>query len=298
MSRNLVKFYNINEQEDSRVIDSNAFMEIALARAAQTASRGRRSKPDMEYADGEDMGEASEDGFFEGIDAEAFAALTADEGSIIKAVDPEKEAEEIIAAARAKADEIVATAEQLGIEFKENSRREAEIEGTRIKADAKQAGYQDGLYEAEQAYQAKMQELEMMSMTMNAEYEEMCASLESRFVETITGIYEHIFKVDLSEYKSLLAELIASTMRNVEYSKTYIIHVSSEDYQAISELNREMLNAAAPGCDVEVVEDIALGLNQCLVETDNGVFDCGLDTQLRELRKKLMLLSYNPNTES
>ena len=43
---------------------------------------------------------------------------------------------------------------------------------------------------------------------------------------------------------------------------------------------------------VEVVEDATLGKNDCLIETENGIFDCGLGTQLAELRQKLKLLSY------
>lgn len=296
MSRNLVKFYATNEQEESKVIDSNARMEIALARAAE-AQEARRMKSFSSFDEAVEGGEFGDE-FTEGLGAEAIAALTSDEGAIIKAVDPSVEAEEIIAQARAKADEIVATAEQLGIEFKENSRREAEIECGRLRADAKQNGYQEGLVAAQAEYEDRMRELEMTKAYLEEEYSNMFASMEGDFVKTITGIYEHIFKVDLSEYNSILLELIASTMRKVEYSKTYIIHVSSADYSTIGENEREALCSAAPGCDVEVVEDIALGLNQCMVETDNGVFDCGLDTQLRELRKKLILLSYNPNTEN
>ena len=49
---------------------------------------------------------------------------------------------------------------------------------------------------------------------------------------------------------------------------------------------------ASPSSSIEIVEDNTLSKNECLIETENGVFDCGLGTQLAELKQKLMLLSY------
>lgn len=40
------------------------------------------------------------------------------------------------------------------------------------------------------------------------------------------------------------------------------------------------------------MKDITLGKGECLIETEGGIFDCGLGTQLSELRQKLKLLSY------
>ena len=48
----------------------------------------------------------------------------------------------------------------------------------------------------------------------------------------------------------------------------------------------------AANCNVEVVEDLTLAKNECLIETDSGIYDCGLGTQLEEVKKKLMLLAF------
>jgi len=296
LPRNLVKFYNANEQGESKLIDSNTLMEARMKEIAAEARR-RPVQPDRHT---EVASENAESGFVEGLAADEIEALISDTeegGNVLKAVNAEEEAEQIRLEAQARADEIVATAEQLAQEYKNNSRREAEIEGTRIKADAKNEGYQEGLVQAQAEYEDRYNELAMLEQNMKAEYEELCGCLESRFVDTITGIYEHIFKVDLGEYSKIVAQLVSDIIRRVDNSSTYIVHVSAEDYPNLDTSYREILEAAAPGCKVEVIEDVGLGLNQCLLETDSGVFDCGLDTQLRELRKKLMLLSYRPNSE-
>ncbi|MBQ8946180.1 MAG: hypothetical protein IJ058_05120 [Lachnospiraceae bacterium] len=293
MSKSIVKFYNTVPQEDNVVIDSNALMEKKL-REVSTRAKRKPAPP----ASGENLiaTENAEAGFVEGIDADQIEALMLEEGdesNIIKSMSPEEEAEQIRLKAKAEADEIVATAEQLAQEYKNNSRREAEIECTRIKADAKQAGYQDGLVQAQDEYSGRMQEIDMKEQQLDMMYSRLIEEMEPRFVSTITGIYERIFHVELAQYQPILAQLISDAMMHVEGSKSYIVHVSKEDYPEIGTAQRALLEESAPGCSVDVVEDIGLSRNQCMLETDNGVFDVGLDRQLTELRNKLMILSYS-----
>ena len=42
---------------------------------------------------------------------------------------------------------------------------------------------------------------------------------------------------------------------------------------------------------LEIVSDIALSGNQCIIETETGVFDCSMDVQLKNLIKDLRSLS-------
>jgi flagellar assembly protein FliH len=43
---------------------------------------------------------------------------------------------------------------------------------------------------------------------------------------------------------------------------------------------------------LEVVEDITLSQNECLIETESGIYDCSVGTELQELKKQLLLLCY------
>ena len=42
----------------------------------------------------------------------------------------------------------------------------------------------------------------------------------------------------------------------------------------------------------DIVEDLTLKKNECLIETESGIFDCSLGIELKELKKQLLLLSY------
>ena len=43
---------------------------------------------------------------------------------------------------------------------------------------------------------------------------------------------------------------------------------------------------------VDIVEDMTMRQGDCMIETANGIFDCGIDTQLSAIKKRLTLLSY------
>ena len=57
---------------------------------------------------------------------------------------------------------------------------------------------------------------------------------------------------------------------------------------------KQLLTSAVAGnSTVDIVEDLTLAKNECIIETDGGIFDCGLGTQLAELKQKLMLLAWS-----
>ena len=103
-----------------------------------------------------------------------------------------------------------------------------------------------------------------------------------------------MFKVDLADNRDILVHLIDSTLRKVESSRTFIVHVSAEDYPYVNMQKQALLDGPVGGKGIlEIVEDIALAKGDCMIETDGGIFDCGIGTQLEELTKKLRVLSFD-----
>jgi len=294
LSKGVLKYYNTTEIDDIKVIDSNSRIEQKLTelKLAVPVLREIPHEDDEEVMEGEAE--------FEGLNPSDLEALTMDqdgeEGAIIKAA-PDVDTDGMIAAAQAQADEIVATAEQLALEYKENARREAEIECGRIRANAQQEGYDLGIRQASDEYADRIRGLDVKAAELENQYNQAFDQLEPQFVELITNIYERIFKIVLSDYEQILINLVTDIMKKNNNTKVFMIHLSSADYAQITDKHREELETAAAGAKVDLIEDVGLKQTQCLLETDNGVLDCGVDTQLTELKKKLMILSYTPNSD-
>ncbi|MCI8524036.1 MAG: hypothetical protein HFI62_12645 [Lachnospiraceae bacterium] len=289
MSKNVYKSSWVRVSDEEKcLVDSNSRLE---ERIAQWETLRRTNESAMPQYDGSDEGEAAE--FVSGIGGEEIDALfdDGDRSNVIKAGAEEAgpdleairaEAQEILDSAQAQADEMIRNA-QAEIEVQ---RRQAQDAGNK---QGYNEGYQQGLSEVDDMKRALMEEKRQLEQ----EFEQLVEELEPEFIDTITAVYNHIFSVDLADNRDILVHLIDSTLRKVESSRTFIVHVSAEDYPYVNMQKQALVEGAVAGRGlIEIIEDIALIKGDCLIETDGGIFDCGIGTQLEELTRKLRVLSF------
>lgn len=285
MSSNLFKAGQvILSSEEPVIVDSNDIIARKMERLQYLI---------QENIVPEDAVEAA--GFQEGLQAAEMSALfgeeeAGEEDSPIIKVAPEEE--EPIGPTP---DELIAQAQ----EEIEQLRKEAEKGISFLKKQSKEEGYKEGYQEGKNQAMVEMvameQELKDRQAQLEQEYESAFASMEVQLVETLTNIYEQVFQVELSDQKQIILYLAERALHQAENAKEFLVHISKEDYPFVSEHREELKHSASsPSAVVEITEDVTLKENQCMIETENGIFDCGLGTQLEELKKKLRLLSYEP----
>lgn len=297
LSRNLYKSYWVAVSDDEKcVIDSNS--RISQRIEEWEALRQKRQAQNAEYGGSDE----ENDEFVSGLSGEAIDALLSDDtegeegrGGVIKAASVEQgpDPEEI----KAQAQEMIDSARMEAEEIKDTARREIEIERRQAIEEGKKQGYNEG-------YQQGLSEVDEMKRAVAAEkqkleeeYEQLVEDLEPRFIDVITAVYNHVFGVELSDNRDILVHLIDSTLRKVESSRTFIVHVSAEDYPYVNMQKQSLIEGAIAGRGmIEIIEDIALSKGACLIETDGGIFDCGIDAQLEGLEKKLQVLSFEKTT--
>lgn len=280
---------------EARVIDSNALVENKLKELAMK----------LATETGEDEGFT--DGFTQGIDAMQVVELVGeDAGGEMTAESQEAQptAEDILQQAYDQAEEIkqqaIAEAEELKNQILEEARQEGYKKGLET---GTQEGYKKGHTEGLNSVQAQREQLlEEISAKVNEleeTYQKRLEEIEPRFVETLTGIYEHIFNVNLKNSRDIVVHLLGNAMRNLEGNSGYLVHVSKEDYPFVSMQKKELIKGTGINLEsVDIIEDATLGKSECMIETGNGVFDCSLGTQLEALNEELRLLSYQPNKDA
>ena len=201
--------------------------------------------------------------------------------------------EEIRAEAEEEAERILAEARAQALEIETQARRDADIARANAVEEGTRQGYDEGYARGLSEVDDMKRELAEKRRQLEAEFDGLLEDLEPRFIDTITDVYSHIFGVDLMDNRDILVHLVDSTLRKVESSRTFIVHVSAEDYPHVNMQKQALVEGAVAGRGmIEIIEDIALGKGDCLIETDGGIFDCGVGTQLEELAKKLQVLSY------
>ena len=189
-------------------------------------------------------------------------------------------AQQIIDDANNQAAEIIAQAEE---------RSEAMLE--HAKEEGRKEGYNEGVAQGVEEYHKKEQELEEERQALQANYQAMRESMEGDLVDIICDVVEKAFKVRFKDSKEIILHLVDNTLLNVDSSKVYMIRVGEKYYGYLNQ-NKEALKARL-GSDVvlDIIMDPLMDEGSCMIETDGGVFNCGIDVQLQSLIRDLKILN-------
>lgn len=290
MSKNIYKssFVRVNT-DNAKIINSDEIVQKRMEMFAEAMrEREQQAPPEM-------IPETEEEG--EGLDPEALSQLTGDpdseEGGFVEGLgavaqnipDPvlnQQACEELLEQANAQASSILAEAREEAA----NIREKAADDGYR-------EGYDKGLAQAQSELDAKIAELEAERERLLSEYEATLSELEPRMVEVITNVYSKVFSEGFYNKKDVLVALLSKALSNAETDDKIVIHVSTEDYETVMAAKDELFAGLGLPAEPEIRPRESLSTGQCKVETDYGIMDCSVDTELRELEKALILLSHS-----
>lgn len=267
-----------NTPSDKRIIDSNDLVASRLEMLSEILKQNQQPQ-------------GTADGFVQGLDAQEVSQLIGEEDiNILKAdnVNPDN----VLQQAKDKASELISDAKKQADTIVAEAMEQAEMSKKNIMEEARMNGYREGMNRATKEIEDTKAALAKQRKELEESYEAKFESMESDLVTTITNIYQHIFNVELSSNREILVHLINTTLRKVEGGRNFIVHVSKEDYPLVSSQKKQLVAAGSATNTVDVVEDLNLVKGECFIETDGGIFDCGLGTQLKQLSNTLRLLSY------
>lgn len=307
----ILKWQFITEEEDKALIDSNSKVRAkieAYEKRLMKEKELRYSKlKDVFYSaitqdeEGNVVLPSDEEGnILFPLDDDGNPLIVIDEeGNVVDAAPAAEEENEtpsltselLLEEAQEQAEKIKHEARFAADMILEEARDQAEALKRHYEEEGKKTGYQEGLGQAMQEFDGKKAELEAENQRIREEYEKKRDALESEIVTSVCDVLEKFFCVQFGDSKELLLHLVDNCLLNIENSKEFLIKVNDEGYSFLQE-NKALLQEKV-GSDVvlDIVRDPVLPEGGCIIETDGGVFDCGLDTQMRNLIKDLRSLS-------
>lgn len=222
------------------------------------------------------------DGFMVGLQAEEIDAVPKE--SVISPEEIRKmaqeEADDLLADARKQADALLA---------------DADMQADAIRKEAKNAGFeqghQEGTAKAEEELTRLRSQIEEEQRQLEADYRQKVQELEPYLVEIVSDVFEKVFHVHFDDKKEVLVYLIEKVILNAEGTKEFQVRVSRADYEFVEGQKDAISAQVGASITVEIVADASLQEHQCMIETDSGVFECGVDVQLENLLGTLKSLS-------
>lgn len=276
MSNLLKKDTIINN--DERVIDYNELIRKKM----QTIMESRNNEMDA-------------DGFISGLHADIVEELISDDNTADARTDDSSEGEHQAAASleniNAEAEKIIEDARLQAEQIIEDANKNAAA----AFEEAKQNGYYEGNAAAQEEADKKQEQLEAeynnRKKELEQEYNELKEKVEPQLVEVITDVFRKVTGVVAEDNQQIILHLINDVMHNADGSRDYVIKVSPEDYKFLVNNQGKIYCAMSREVNIDIVEDTGLERNQCMIETNTGIFNCSLDIELNNLIKNIKLLS-------
>lgn len=277
------------DESDARIIDNNELANKKIEEfQEQELKRQRAMMAENEGLSSE--GEENSD-FSPGIDMEQLDQLTEDQ-SILGA--PNEDPQFDMEAMQAEIDFKLQQASEQAEAIINDAQNQAEGIKQGAIEQGHQEGYDAGYQEGMAAVESLKADIEAQREGLEKEYQMLVDELEPEMVDVLTQIYEHVLGIELRDDKGIILHLLKNTLSRIEPGNDLIVHVSSDDYDEVMD-EKEALNACvtSPNTTMEIIEDPLLKENECMIESDSGVFDCSLGVELSEISRKLKLLSFD-----
>ena len=164
----------------------------------------------------------------------------------------------------------------------------------RIKADAKQEGYDLGYQEAMAAADKSLAQqrrlLEQKAIEMDEAYEEMLREAEPIMAEVIGDLVENMVG-HYAGNQEVIMFLVRLALSEISTYGAFVIKVAPDDYDYVLARKEELDREVGDKVSLEIVKDSSLNPMDCLIETAYGNVDASLSLRRESLKKELRLIA-------
>ncbi len=171
-------------------------------------------------------------------------------------------AEQLLDQARIEADQI---------------RADAQTDAERLRQQARDAGYEEGLTQWNQAV-----------LTAHRDAERLITESEAAVVRLALRVAERILGATLEQDPERILPIVRRALHEVPWGKQMKIRVHPQHYTIARERLGATLSGADHPVDITIVADPSVDPAGCIVESSLGVIDARLPAQLRAIERALL----------
>lgn len=205
------------------------------------------------------------------------------EASQLVLSDAEDQASRILDQANSELEKTMAEINQRRTDFEE--------ERIQLIEEAKQAGYQDGFQKGEAdanlQYQAILDQANDIAGLARQDYEEKIESSAEQIVELAFELAKRVWNA-AEETKDQFLALVKQVISEVKEYDDISIYVAPEHYEHVMEYKDELIRILQKDTHLAIYSDEKAPKGTCYVETSFGKVEASVDTQLNQLKEKLL----------
>ena len=163
---------------------------------------------------------------------------------------------------------------------------QAQMEVANWQEEARQAGWEAGYAEAQQSVDAQLSEVlaEVRSIADAAveAKNQFLRESQTEMGRLAVAIAKKIIGKELTVNPKAVTDIVAQTIEAANVQGSCCIRVNPQDYEILGPLWDAIPSLQPPGRTWELVADKNLSRGSCLIETNGGIIDARLETQLAQ----------------
>lgn len=274
-------------ESEQLVIDSNELAkQLILKQEREYKAKLLEEERERRLAAMREAGEEIPDG----MDADEFLGLA---DTIMQKEEPDVSAqvEELLEDARNQAQAIIDDANAQAQEILNAAQLNADAMKNLARQDGEKEGYNEGTQRAALELQDSQQQMRAEVERVQIEYMERQLHMEREIVEMCLPVFEHVFAAELSGRKDVIYHLLDHCIMKIERTGQMQIKVSDANAEYIKSKKEEIQGKVGAEVGLDIIADPLLNDDQCIIETDGGIFDCSIDTELDNLIREIRALN-------
>ena len=281
---------NLPDEEgetEQLVIDSNELAkQLILKQEREYKAKLLEEERERRLAAMREAGEEIPDG----MDADEFLGLA---DTIMQKDEPDVSAqvEELLEDARNQAQAIIDDANAQAQEILNAAQLNADAMKNLARQDGEKEGYNEGTQRAALELQDAQVQMRAEVERVQNEYMDRQLHMEREIVEMCLPVFEHVFAAELSGRKDVIYHLLDHCIMKIERTGQMQIKVSDANAEYIKSKKDEIQGKVGAEVGLDIIADPLLNDDQCIIETDGGIFDCSIDTELDNLIREIKALN-------
>jgi flagellar assembly protein FliH len=205
--------------------------------------------------------------------------------------------EEVLASAKKEAERLVEEASIQAHSIHEQVIYEKETweqEKKAIAEDSKREGYSEGLAEGKnQGYKECQEMLSFAKEVVDSakeDYQKHIASAEKTILNLGMKVAERIIGQKLIENESVFLSIVKRALKEAREYNEVQLHLNPIHYGFILSQKEDLLTVFPKEVDIYIYPNEDISNQSCIIESANGRIDASIDSQLEEIKRKLMEL--------
>lgn len=166
--------------------------------------------------------------------------------------------------------------------------RTAQSEAKALLDRAYADGYNAGVEEAGRRSQELLDRLEAAIAQEVAERAALVETVEEQVLMLSVEVAEKIIRHEIKTDPRVVARAVKSCLRRVRDRDEVTVRVNPQELAYIRTMRDELLASAEGVRGINVVDDRRVSAGGCIVESMSGDFDARIETQVDQIRRKLM----------